>query len=133
MRVNSRSLSLRPSRITLAPESPLTDEQIDSFLTGGGTWSLLAQSPWPSHYADNLAAKETLPADTFLVIDPLVSLSTAIAARSWVWSLVCAAIILIVCVLIPRGFCGYLCPLGTLIDLFDWTVSKRVKRFQRAR
>jgi ferredoxin len=116
--------------ITLAPTSLLTDEQIDDFLTGAGTWSLHPQSPWPSHYADNLAAKETLPADTFLVIDPLVSLSTAIAARSWVWSLVCAAIILIVCVVIPRGFCGYLCPLGTLIDLFDWTVSKRVKRFR---
>lgn len=38
--------------------------------------------------------------------------------------------ILIVCVLIPRGFCGYLCPLGTLIDLFDWAIGKRVKRFR---
>jgi ferredoxin len=123
-------IELAAGRITLAPASALTDEQIDGFLTGGGSWTLLAQSPWPSHYADNLAEKETLPADTFLVIDPLVSLSTAIAARSWVWSLVCAAIILIVCILIPRGFCGYLCPLGTLIDLFDWTVSKRVKRFR---
>jgi MauM/NapG family ferredoxin protein len=123
-------IDIAAHKVTLASTAPLSDEQIDGFLTGGGSWSLLAQSPWPSHYADNLAAKETLPADTFLVIDPLVSLSTAIAARSWVWSLVCAAIILIVCVLIPRGFCGYLCPLGTLIDLFDWTVSKRVKRFR---
>ena len=120
------------NEITLAPTSPLTDAQIDQLLLGGGTWSLYERSPWPSHYADNLASKETLPADTFLVIDPLVSLSTAIAARSWVWSLACAAIILIVCVVIPRGFCGYLCPLGTLIDMFDWTVSKRVKRFRVA-
>ena len=119
-------------RITLEPTSALTDEQIDDFLTGAGTWSLHARSPWPSHYADNLAEKETLPADTFLVIDPLVSLSTAIAARSWVWSLTCAAIILIVCVVIPRGFCGYLCPLGTLIDLFDWIVGRRVERFRVA-
>lgn len=42
------------------------------------------------------------------------------------------AIILAVCVLIPRGFCGYLCPLGTLIDLFDWSVAARVKRFRVA-
>jgi polyferredoxin len=65
-----------------------------------------------------------------LVIDPLVSLSTAIASRSWVWSLVCAAAILVVCLVVPRGFCGYICPLGTLIDLFDWLIGRRVQRFR---
>lgn len=30
------------------------------------------------------------------------------------------------------GFCGYLCPLGTLIDLFDWSFSRRVVRFRVA-
>ncbi len=89
-------------------------------------------SAWPSHYADNLTAKERIPAETFLIIDPLVSLSTAVASRSWVWSLVSAAAILIVCVLIPRGFCGYVCPLGTTIDLFDWAIGSRVKRFRVA-
>jgi ferredoxin len=59
-----------------------------------------------------------------------VSLSTAVASRSWVWSLASAAAILIVCVLVPRGFCGYLCPLGTLIDLFDWGIGRRVTRFR---
>ncbi len=37
---------------------------------------------------------------------------------------------LLACVLVPRGFCGYLCPLGTLIDLFDWIVGRRVIRFR---
>ncbi len=125
-----RVVTLTANEITLAPANPLTDQQLDRLLLGNSTWSILARSAWPSHYADNLAAKEMLPADIFLVIDPLVSLSTAIASRSWVWSLASAGIILIVCVVIPRGFCGYLCPLGTLIDLFDWTFSKRVTRFQ---
>ncbi len=40
--------------------------------------------------------------------------------------------ILLLCVLIPRGFCGYLCPLGTLIDLFDWAIAGRVGRFRVA-
>jgi MauM/NapG family ferredoxin protein len=123
-------VEVRDNEATLAAESSLSEPQLDAFLTSAGTWSLHQNSPWPSHYTDKLADKELVPADTFLVIDPLVSLSTAIAARSWVWSLACAAIILIVCILIPRGFCGYLCPLGTLIDLFDWGVSKRVKRFR---
>ena len=85
---------------------------------------------WPNHYAESLGNKEWIPAETFLMIDPLVSLSTAIASRSWVWSLGCAAAILLVCVVIPRGFCGYLCPLGTTIDLFDWAIAGRTKRFQ---
>jgi polyferredoxin len=87
---------------------------------------------WPAHYADDLRHKEALPAEMFLVLDPLVSLSTAIASRSWVWSLAWAGVILAVCLLIPRGFCGYLCPLGTLIDLFDWAIGKRVTRFRVA-
>ncbi|MBL8818657.1 MAG: 4Fe-4S binding protein [Planctomyces sp.] len=95
-------------------------------------WSLSYQDPraWPSHYADRLKEKEFAPAELFLMIDPLVSLSTGIASRSWVWSLTSAAVILLICVVIPRGFCGYLCPLGTLIDVFDWLVGSRVQRFR---
>jgi len=83
-----------------------------------------------SHHAENRAAKELVPAESFLAIDPLVSISTAIASRTWVWSLAWAAVMLVICVIFPRGFCGYLCPLGTLIDVFDWAIGKRVERFQ---
>ena len=88
---------------------------------------------WPYGSRDHAAAmahREIIPAASFLAIDPLVSLSTALAARAWVWSLVWAVGILLVCALIPRGFCGYICPLGTLIDLFDWAIGTRVKRFR---
>ena len=120
------------ANIYLLPVGELTPELLDAFFTSTGPWSFYQADPtaWPSHYADDLATKEVIPAESFLVIDPLVSLSTAIAARSWVWSLACAAGILLVCILIPRGFCGYLCPLGTTIDLFDWAITTRTKRFQ---
>jgi ferredoxin len=108
----------------------LDDGAIDRLLDASGRWSLHRSHPWPSHYADDLQSKQLLPAESFLVIDPLVAVSTAVAARSWVWSLSCAGIILLVCVAVPRGFCGYLCPLGTLIDLVDWTLTSRVKRFR---
>jgi ferredoxin len=87
---------------------------------------------WPNGIsgAAALAGRQKIPAASFLAMDPLLSLSTAIAARAWVWSLVWAAGILTACILFPRGFCGYLCPLGTLIDLFDWALGKRVKIFQ---
>jgi len=65
-----------------------------------------------------------------VVLDPLVALSTAVAAKAWVWSLAWAGGLLLICVLFPRGFCGYLCPLGTLIDLFDWAIGRRVNRWK---
>ena len=88
---------------------------------------------WPyggNNYAQHREAKEFMPAEFFLIIDPLVSLSTAIAAKSWVWSLTAAAIILLVCILVPRGFCGYICPLGTVIDLFDWAIGRKINRWK---
>ena len=99
--------------------------------TGCELWSLVAWRTSAGGVAcallrRSLEAKEKLPAELLLLVDPLVSISTAIAARTWVWSLVFAAAILLVCVVIPRGFCGYVCPLGTLIDLFDWLVGRRV-------
>jgi ferredoxin len=124
-RVGAGTLTLEPSE----PRSPAERERL---ARATGRWSLHEADPsrWPSHHADNLAAKEWIPAEAFLAIDPLVSLSTALAARSWVWSLACAGVILAVCLAVPRGFCGYVCPLGTLIDLFDWSVGKRVTRFR---
>lgn len=88
---------------------------------------------WPyggTDYAAHRESKEKVAAEFFLIIDPLVSLSTALAARSWVWSLTAAGAILLACIFIPRGFCGYVCPLGTVIDLFDWAVGKRVNKFK---
>ncbi|MHC4607107.1 MAG: 4Fe-4S binding protein [Planctomycetota bacterium] len=89
---------------------------------------------WPytedMDYAAAREAKEWIDAELFLALDPLVSVSTAIAARAWVWSLAFAAIMLGACILIPRGFCAYVCPLGTLIDAFDWAVTARIKRFR---
>ncbi|MFM7074162.1 MAG: 4Fe-4S binding protein [Planctomycetota bacterium] len=119
-------------RLTLAPAMRLSESQLDTLLLNSSGWTIRERSAWPSHYADNLTRKESLPAEFFLAIDPLVGLSTAVATRSWIWSAVSAAMILIACVLIPRGFCGYLCPLGTLIDLFDWLVGRRVTRFRLA-
>jgi ferredoxin len=130
--VSAQIQQLSWPQIALRLPGELSETQFDRLVTSTGFWALHENQPgaWPTHYADNLARKERIPADIFLIIDPLVSLSTAIASRSWVWSLVCAGIILCVCVLIPRGFCGYICPLGTLIDLFDWSIGKRIQRFR---
>jgi len=132
-RVESFELvSVDGEQIVLRPKGTLTVKQFDWFTDGQGPWAVHESEPgiWPSHYADDLERKQVVPPEIFLAIDPLVSLSTSIAARSWIWSLACAAVILIVSLLVPRGFCGYVCPLGTTVDLFDWALAGRVKRFR---
>ncbi len=89
---------------------------------------------WPyaaTFDAATFSHKESYPVEVFLLLDPLAGLSTALAGR-WVnaATLGWTAAILAACWLVPRGFCGYLCPLGTLIDGFDWLVGRRVRRFR---
>ncbi|MGC3957527.1 MAG: 4Fe-4S binding protein [Verrucomicrobiota bacterium] len=125
-------VALTDVQLKLEPAAALTPRQLEHWATCAGPVSVHERSPndWPSHYADDLRAKEKIEAESFLALDPLVSLSTAVAGRTWVWSLAWAGVLLAVCVFVPRGFCGYLCPLGTLIDVFDFLVGKRVKAFR---
>jgi ferredoxin len=126
--------SVAPDRLVIVPARPLEADVLAQLSFSTGPWSLSEAAPgsWPSHYADELASKEWLPAESILIIDPLVPISTAIASRTWVWSLGFAGVILLAGVIVPRGFCGYICPLGTIIDFFDWAIAARVKRFRVA-
>lgn len=80
--------------------------------------------------ASVLQDKERLPVEVFLWLDPLVGLTTALAGRQWNIALLGTGAILLVCLLFPRGFCGYLCPLGTLLDGFDWLIGRRIARWR---
>lgn len=98
-------------------------------------WVLQPASPpppdalLPQDLSDAQAARQFFPTDLFLMLDPLANASAAIAARAWVPSLTAAGILLLLSAALPRVFCGYLCPLGTLLDLSDWLVTGRFKRF----
>lgn len=86
---------------------------------------------WPygsKHHANDMQAREVMEAEFFLALDPLVSMTTAIAARAWIWSLGFGGVLMLACLFIPRGFCSYICPLGTLIDGVDWAVTGRFKK-----
>ncbi|MCR4412825.1 MAG: 4Fe-4S binding protein [Thermoguttaceae bacterium] len=127
-----RVTGIAASRLVLEPVGDLPPERSDQIAASFGPWALSEDEPgaWPSHYARDLRAKEIVPAELFLTLDPLVSVTTALAARAWIGALVFSAVILVVCLVVPRGFCGYVCPLGTLIDLFDWALGRRVSRFR---
>ncbi len=69
----------------------------------------------------------TIPSDLFLRSSPLVALSTMIASRQFISSVVLALIILALTVPLGRLFCGWICPLGTIIDGSD-NLIRRIKR-----
>lgn len=74
-----------------------------------------------------IADKQFMPLEFFLWIDPLVGLSTAVAARAWNVALIGMLAIGLFCLLFPRGFCGYICPLGTLIDAIDFAIHRPMR------
>lgn len=74
------------------------------------------------------AALPWLPTDLFLRLDPAALLSAALAARAWVPGLGWALLMLALTVLLGRFFCGYMCPLGTTIDLADHLLRQKRPR-----
>lgn len=73
-----------------------------------------------------------IPADLFLRASPLVALTTMLSARAFIGLLIPALIILLLTIPLGRFFCGWLCPLGTLIDGNDNLIKRaRKKKGQR--
>jgi len=88
---------------------------------------------WPyggAGYVASMRAQEMMEAETFLDLDPLVPITTALAARAWYWVPPLTHVIIWLCILFPRAFCGYVCPFGTLLDCFDRIAGRRVERFR---
>ena len=55
-------------------------------------------------------------ADLFFRLDPLTALSAMLASRAWIPRLALASVTLGLTLLFGRVWCGWLCPLGTLLD-----------------
>ena len=73
-----------------------------------------------------------LPSDLFLRASPLVGISTMIASRKFIAATVLSLIILALTIPFGRFFCGWICPLGTIIDGSDKIVQrKKAKPGQR--
>jgi len=98
-------------------------------------WLLLYVSFPPGHVFDPaaLSSKETLPVEFFLWLDPAAGVSAAVAGRAVIAALWGAAATMLLSVAMPRVFCGWLCPMGTLIDAFDGSIGRWLRRLGRVR
>ncbi len=113
-------------QLTVQPADDHAKSRLDELAEVFQPCTLSAGDPtaWPSHYADDLLHKERLPAETILSLDPLVGVSTALASRRINAAVYFAAAVFVMCAVFPRMFCGYFCPLGTLIDCFDGLIAR---------
>ena len=66
-----------------------------------------------------------LTADSFFRLDPLVGLANMIAARQIVPAMLIGALVaLAAAVVLGRAWCGWICPLGTVLD---WAPARKAK------
>ncbi len=68
---------------------------------------------------------EKFAVDAFLRLDPLVALIAMIASRAFIASMLWSVAIIILTVIIGRFFCGYVCPLGTFIDIVNYLFFRK--------
>lgn len=52
-------------------------------------------------------------------LDPLGMMAHLLASRTILWSSVLALVVVLLTIILGRVWCGWLCPLGTLLDLFS--------------
>ncbi|KAF0218844.1 MAG: 4Fe-4S [Geobacteraceae bacterium] len=62
--------------------------------------------------------------NSFFRADPLVLASYLLAAKAFTWLLFPAVLVLVFTLLLGRFFCGWLCPLGTILDLMTTRIKK---------
>ena len=74
-----------------------------------------------------------IPVDLFLRLDPLIAVTTFLASRELYAPLLLSFIVIAASLFLGRFFCGYVCPLGTLIDFSKKAgTPKQCKRKQKA-
>jgi MauM/NapG family ferredoxin protein len=65
------------------------------------------------------------PNDIFFHLDPLTGLTSMLASRSWMAPMALGVITLVLAVTVGRAWCGWVCPMGTVLD---WTPSRRQRQ-----
>jgi len=62
-------------------------------------------------------AQSLIPVDLFLRLDPLVGVLIPLSSRAWISNFIPALVLLFAAFAVGRIFCGYICPMGTTLDM----------------
>jgi len=81
-------------------------------------------------FADPLASKGWM-VDLFPRMSPLGALSAMLAGATLVSRYLPALVLVLFTLIFGRFFCGWVCPLGTTIDIGDWLLRKSRKKTAR--
>ena len=74
----------------------------------------------------------SLESEAFLFLNPLSALITSIASRALIMPIVAVSIVLILMTMVMgRVFCGFMCPLGSLIDFLDRFLFTKMRHEKR--
>jgi polyferredoxin len=79
---------------------------------------LFVQTEYRGHDEINAAV------NAFFRADPLVLFSYLLAAKVWSWLLLPALLMTLATLALGRFFCGWVCPLGTILDLLTARIRK---------
>jgi ferredoxin len=83
-------------------------------------------------FFNNQKFASVFPAEIFLQINPLVGVLVSIASRTIICALIPGtAVIILLTILFGRGFCGWICPLGTAIDFSDKFIVGKARHVSR--
>ncbi len=69
--------------------------------------------------------KIAVPVDLFLRADPLIGLSVVLSARAWIGTFLWAMFALILTIPLGRYFCGWICPMGTTLDVTSYVFRNK--------
>ncbi len=71
--------------------------------------------------ATQVGVETVLPHDLFFRLDPLAGFSAMISARRWMAPLLLGGSVLLLTLVVGWAWCGWLCPMGTVLD---WVPSR---------
>jgi len=78
-------------------------------------------------FADPIAEKDKT-VDIFLRMSPLSAIGAMVAAKEFIIRYWPAIIVLVATLFSGRFFCGWICPLGTTLDITDRLLKKQRKQ-----
>jgi MauM/NapG family ferredoxin protein len=82
-------------------------------------------------YTTTKKGVEALPVNLFSRFDPLMAVMGMVGSKSLIANMIPGLIMIVVTLLLGRVWCGWICPLGTVLDLYGPNVTDKIPAWFR--